>query len=72
MSSGLTVVPNEDGTLDIMMGGSEVTYDADDIERCGLDVNQKAFLRSMLRHAVPGPTICSIPKGESGDAASSA
>jgi hypothetical protein len=57
---GLTVVPNDDGTLDIMHNGSEVTYGADDIERCGLSSGEKAFLRSMLKHAVPGPSSCIV------------
>lgn len=58
----LTVVPNEDGTINIKMPGSEeVTYDADDIERCGLSQGEKAFLRDQLRHAVPWPTTCRVP-----------
>jgi hypothetical protein len=58
---GLTVVPNDDGTLDITQGGTTVTYDEDDVERCGLPAGDKRFLRSMFRHAVPGPTACRLP-----------
>ncbi|HWI66858.1 MAG TPA: hypothetical protein VNS88_00520 [Nitrospiraceae bacterium] len=59
----LTVVPNEDGTINISTPGSEeVVYDLDDINRCGLSESEKRFLRSQLRHAVPWPTICSVPR----------
>jgi hypothetical protein len=58
----LTVVPNDDGTINIAQAGSEeVTYDADDIERCGLSRGEKRYLRSMLKYAVPGPVSCRVP-----------
>jgi hypothetical protein len=59
---GITVVPNEDGTINVKQtDGEEVTYNADDIESCGLSLREKAFLRSQLRHAVPWPTTCRVP-----------
>lgn len=57
----LTVIPNEDGTININAPGSEeVTYDLDDINNCGLSKSEKRFLRDQLRHAVPGPTTCIV------------
>lgn len=57
---GLTVWPNDNGTITILQNGSEVDYDLDDVARCGLSLGEKAFLRSMFQHAVPGPTACPV------------
>lgn len=58
---GLTVMPNDDGTIDIRQSGSDyVVFDADDVEHCGLSGGEKAFLRNMLLHAHPDSGSCDI------------
>ncbi len=64
MIMALTVWPNEDGTIDIHMPGSEpVTYNADDVEACSLPEGEKRFLRQQLRYARP----CSSSACATGD-----
>ena len=58
----LTVVPNEDGSIDVMCGGEELTLRRGDIESSSaFTKSEEAFLLSMLRYAVPEPVSCRIP-----------
>lgn len=59
---GLTVWPNDDGTLLVIRGGTEMTVSPATLASAGFTQGEERFLASQFRHAVPGPTACALPQ----------
>jgi hypothetical protein len=60
---GLTVWPNDDGTLLVIRDGQEITVSpAEDLALIGFTQGEQHFLNSQFRYAVPGPVACRLPQ----------